>query len=253
MSKSKSSQPMASAPAHARGDQPRAQNPGVKLRLEWIEAGSLAENPLNWRRHSEEQLQSIRELLADPEIGWAGVCLYNERTRRLIDGHARKSVVDPKAVVPVLIGDWSEEAERKILATLDPVGAMAAGDAAAYEALIQSVNADGLWVRDLLQQTMRGLDAAAAADEMPGDEAQPDGQAPGLPQMECQPFEHYDYLMLLFRNDQDFQSACEKLGIQRVAVTYPGGTQKIGLGRAIDGPKAIRLLEERGAQKGGVQ
>ena len=37
-----------------------------KLRLEWVEAGSLAENPNNWRRHSQEQLQSIRELLEDP-------------------------------------------------------------------------------------------------------------------------------------------------------------------------------------------
>jgi hypothetical protein len=232
--------------------QPRDARMHARLRLEWIEAGSLAENPLNWRRHSEEQLQSIRELLADPEIGWAGVCLYNERTRRLIDGHARKSVVDPKAVVPVLVGDWSEEAEHKILATLDPVGAMAAGDAAAYEALIKSVEADGLWVRDLLQQTMRSLDAAAVEECTP-DGTEENGSVPALPQMECQPFEHYDYLMLLFRNDQDFQAACEKLGIQRVGITYPGGTQKIGLGRVIDGPKAVRLLEERGAQKGGAQ
>ena len=35
------------------------------LRLEWIEAGSLTENPLNWRRHSQEQLESIRELLQE--------------------------------------------------------------------------------------------------------------------------------------------------------------------------------------------
>ena len=254
MPKEKKTPPTAEAPAMASQcacvPHHRDAQMGAKLRLEWIEAGSLAENPLNWRRHSQEQLQSIRELLSDPEIGWAGVCLYNERTRRLIDGHARKSVVDPKTVLPVLVGDWSEEAERKILATLDPVGAMAAGDAAAYEALIKSVEADGLWVRDLLQQTMRSLDAAAVEDTaIDGVEAS--GSVPALPQMECQPFEHYDYIMLLFRNDQDFQAACEKLGIQRVAITYPGGTQKIGLGRVIDGPKAIRLLEERG-MKGGA-
>ena len=70
------------------------------LRLEWIEAGSLSENPANWRRHSPEQLQSIKDLLQDPEIGWAGACLYNERTKRLIDGHARKSVADPSTPIP---------------------------------------------------------------------------------------------------------------------------------------------------------
>jgi hypothetical protein len=60
--------------------------------------------------------------------------------------------------------------------------------------------------------------------------------------MECQPFEHHDYIMLLFKNEQDFQQACERLGIQRVQVTYPGGHQKIGLGRCIDGAKAVATL-----------
>jgi hypothetical protein len=214
-----------------------------QLRLEWIEAGSLAENPANWRRHSPEQLQSIRDLLADPEVGWAGACLYNERTKRLIDGHARKSVTDPTTPVPVLVGDWSEEAERKILATLDPVGAMAQGDAEAYAALVANVQAESLWVRDLLHNTQAGL---IATDEDDEPEEEPSA---ALPQMECQPFEHHDYVMLLFRNEQDFQQACERLGIGKVAITYPGGRQKIGLGRCVDGPRAMRLLsgEKEGA------
>jgi hypothetical protein len=207
-----------------------------KLRLEWIEAGSLTENPLNWRRHSPEQLQSIRDLLSDPDVGWAGACLYNERTKRLIDGHARKTVADPKTPVPVLVGDWSEEAEKKILATLDPVGAMAQGDAEAYAALVQSVQAESLWVRDLIHNTQAGL--VAAGDD--GDEEPAPEQSSVLAQMECQPFEHHDYIMLLFRNEQDFQQACERLGIQRVQITYPGGKQKIGLGRCIDGMKALK-------------
>ncbi len=79
-----------------------AAKPKPPLRLEWIEAGTLTENPQNWRRHSQEQLESLRELLQDPDVGWAGACLFNERTNRLIDGHARKQVVDPAGVVPVL-------------------------------------------------------------------------------------------------------------------------------------------------------
>ncbi len=210
------------------------------LRLEWIEAGSLTENPGNWRRHSQEQLQSLRELLDDPQVGWAGACLYNERTCRLIDGHARREVVDPKTPVPVLVGNWTPEAEAKILATLDPVGAMATGDVAAYEALIAQVQADGLWVRDLLHNTAAGLEAAEQqADE---DAAESDDAHPGLPAMECQPFEHYDYLMLMFRHEQDFQRACEVLGIKKVEVAYPGGLKKIGLGRVVDGAKAIDRL-----------
>ena len=63
-------------------------------------------------------------------------------------------------------------------------------------------------------------------------------------QLECQPFEHYDYIMLMFRNEQDFQQACERLGIKKVEIAYPGGKPKIGLGRVIDGAKAIRILTE---------
>ncbi len=216
-----------------------ARNP--QLRLEWIESGSLAENPANWRRHSPEQLQSLRDLLADPEVGWAGACLYNERTGRLIDGHARKSVSDPAVPVPVLVGDWSEAAEKKILATLDPLAAMAQGDAEAYAALVAGIQAESLWVRDLLHHTRVGLDSAASE----ADEADAEDPAAVLPQMECQPFEHYDYVMLLFRNEQDFQQACEKLGIEKVAITYPGGRQKIGLGRCVDGARALRCLEAK--------
>jgi hypothetical protein len=213
------------------------------LRLEWIEAGSLTENPLNWRRHSQEQLESLRELVQDEEIGWAGACLFNERTGRLIDGHARKQVVDSTTLVPVLVGDWSEDAEAKILATLDPVGAMATGDSAAYRALIDSVEADGLWVRDLLHNTAAGLDSQpGGSDEYGASGETTDAQSEVLSKMECQPFEHYDYVMLMFRNDQDFQQACELLGIEKVQIEYPGGLKKIGLGRCVDGAKAIARL-----------
>ncbi len=237
----------ATQPADATGT-PSVPGPTAPLRLEWIAAGTLTENQANWRRHPPEQMRALKELLDDPSVGWAGACLYNERTGRLIDGHARKAAVDPATPVPVLVGNWTEDAERKILATLDPLAALATGDAAAYRALFEHVNADGLWVRDLLDSTLRRLDAAAV-DDTP-DPEQPAAAAPDLPAMACQPFEHHDFVMLVFHDDQDFQAACEKLGIKKVAVTYPGGTcTKVGLGRVIDGARAIRILEGKEAQK----
>jgi hypothetical protein len=46
----------------------------------------------------------------------------------------------------------------------------------------------------------------------------------------------------MFKNEQDFQQACERLGIKKVGITYPGGKVKVGLGRVIDGAKAMRML-----------
>jgi hypothetical protein len=110
------------------------------LRLEWRSPAELAENPLNWRTHPPAQVQALTDVLG--EVGWAGACLYNERTGRLIDGHARRKVAMDQGSerVPVLVGSWSEEQEAKILATLDPLAAMAEADAAKLDALLRDVS-----------------------------------------------------------------------------------------------------------------
>lgn len=129
------------------------------LRLEWIAAGTLDDNPHNWRRHPPGQLAGLREALDDPGIGWAGALLYNERTGRLIDGHARKKLSSPDDVVPVLIGSWSEDAEKKILATLDPLCALARADDAALQALLTDVDFE----TETLKKLAAGLPVSGSA------------------------------------------------------------------------------------------
>jgi hypothetical protein len=145
-----------------------ARAPAKRLRLEYVEAGSLAENPLNWRKHPEGQTKAIRGLLRDPEVGWAGACLFNEQTGRLIDGHARRNVVDPTELVPVLIGSWSPAAEKKILATLDPLAGLAVADADALAELRADVDLDGEdfveLAADLDRIIERSSDAGGDAD-----------------------------------------------------------------------------------------
>lgn len=94
------------------------------LRLEYLPAADLAEHPSNWRLHPAEQMAALDSAIGD--VGWAGALLYNERTHRLLDGHARRKLFEQRGgEVPVLIGDWDEATERKILAMLDPLGDMA--------------------------------------------------------------------------------------------------------------------------------
>ncbi|OHB55442.1 MAG: hypothetical protein A2Y12_11795 [Planctomycetes bacterium GWF2_42_9] len=76
---------------------------------------------------------------------------------------------NPKTIVPVLVGSWSEEAEAKILITLDPISAMADGDYKSYQQLMQLVTVDSLDLRDLLDRTAAGLgdiddDSSAGSD-----------------------------------------------------------------------------------------
>ena len=117
------------------------------LRLEWIEAGSLKDNPANWRRHPPGQKKALKAVMG--EVGWAGALLYNEQTRRLIDGHLRKHSVSPHTPVPVLIGRWTPGQEQTILATLDPLAALAEPDPKALEALLADVDLTGAGLADL--------------------------------------------------------------------------------------------------------
>lgn len=166
------------------------------LRLEWRSPEELAENPRNWRRHPPEQLAALSDAIA--EVGWAGACLLNQRTGRLIDGHARRKVAleQGAALVPVLVGDWSEADEAKILATLDPLAAMAAADAPALEALLREFNTGSEPLAAMLADlaadaAVPSVAKADAPDETPPDEFPESGE--GIETAYCCPRCKYEW------------------------------------------------------------
>jgi len=135
------------------------------LRLEWRSPAELAENPKNWRRHPDAQIAALTDTLA--EVGWAGACLFNERTGRLIDGHARRKVALEQGaeLIPVLIGSWDDVTEAKILATLDPLGAMANADKAALDQLLAEVTTQSDPIQKMLDELAKSVPVASAPFE----------------------------------------------------------------------------------------
>ncbi len=141
------------------------------LRLVYMSPSELVENPRNWRTHPEAQLSALTDAIG--EVGWAGACLFNERTGRLIDGHARRKVAldQGAASVPVLVGDWSEEDEAKILATLDPLAAMATADADRLASLLGEVGTGSEALQAMLDELAedsgvgREIEPGAGGDE----------------------------------------------------------------------------------------
>ncbi len=174
MRQSKSTKKSLTSPLPA----PEASLPAVagktpSLRLEWLSPSELAENPLNWRQHPPSQMSALADVIDD--VGWAGACLFNERTGRLIDGHARKKVALEKGTdkVPVLVGNWSEEQERLILATLDPLAAMAGADAAKLDALLRDVQTGSGPLASMLTELAKDagvLASPASVEPAPPDE-----------------------------------------------------------------------------------
>jgi len=89
------------------------------------------------------------------EIGYADALIARELPDgqlQLIDGHLRADAT-PNDDVPVLVLDVSEEEADKLLATLDPLAAMAEADTGRLQALLQSVRSDDAAVQELLRRT----------------------------------------------------------------------------------------------------
>lgn len=149
------------------------------LRLVWMDPDELTDNPRNWRKHPKLQIDALSGVLS--EVGWAGACLFNERTNRMIDGHARKKIAKLRgdALVPVLVGSWDEQQEAKILATLDPLGALAEADEQNLKSLLAEVSSDNDAVTELLRTIadQNGLDFTPSGttreDEVPEPPTEP--------------------------------------------------------------------------------
>jgi len=120
--------------------------------LRRVKASELHPNPKNWRTHPQSQMDAIRGVLA--EVGFAGAELARELpdgSLQLIDGHARAEIAGD-AEVPVLVLDVSESEADKILATFDPIGAMAEANAQALDALLREVDTGSEALAAMLEQ-----------------------------------------------------------------------------------------------------
>ena len=122
--------------------------------LRRVEARQLIPNSKNWRTHPESQKNALRGLLA--EVGFADALLAREMSDgrlQLIDGHLRAETT-PDMRVPVLVLDVNEEEADKLLATLDPLAAMAGKNDDMFAELTRSLETENHAVRDLLDSVL---------------------------------------------------------------------------------------------------
>lgn len=105
-----------------------------------VAPGELAAHPGNWRRHPAHQRAALSGVLG--EVGWVQRVIVNRTTGRIVDGHARVAlaVERAEATVPVVYVDLSEAEEALVLASFDPIGALAGANVGALEALLREVS-----------------------------------------------------------------------------------------------------------------
>ena len=169
---------------------------------------TLVPNDANFRIHPQIQKDTLQGVLE--EVGIVQNVIVNARTGRIVDGHLRveQALRTFQATIPVTWVDLSDEEEHTILATIDPIAAMAEQDAERLDSLLASVRTDSGAVQALLDALGAEATARMAASRAP--DALPD---PG-------------------EGGDDFDTVPEEGG---TTVTTPGDVWVLGAHRMIVG------------------
>jgi len=214
-----------------------------------MKARELLDNQGNWRTHPSIQREAVKGILEQVGIVDVLMAYYSEREGgklTLMDGHLRKEL-DPDQEWPVVITDLTDEEADLILTTHDPLAAMAGVDAEKLRALLdQQISAvDSLPVQEVFRQLENAV-AEVEAEAEKQREKEEQAAAAQVPEMDLLPFEHYDYLVLMFRNSLDFEAAIECFGLGKVrykAESLKGkSAPKIGAARVLDGAEVLKRL-----------
>ena len=141
-----------------------------------VRAGDLIPNKANFRRHPKHQKDALLGLYQ--EVGFARSLLVFETPAgklKLIDGHLRADI-DPDMIVNCEILDVTEAEAKILLASMDPLAALAQNDKEDLEKLLREITAEDERVRVMFDAIARendinladGFGGLTDPDDVPG-------------------------------------------------------------------------------------
>lgn len=141
--------------------------------VEDFPVSELLANPQNWRIHPAYQQQALEDVL--DEVGWVDTVLINRTTSFVVDGHLRAALAisHDEPTVPALIVELTEAEEALILASFDPISALAAADREKLRELTEQINTSNVALRAMFDSLLAQDRAAFGEDDLSGDGSHP--------------------------------------------------------------------------------
>lgn len=164
----------------------------------------LLANPANWRGHPKHQQDVLTDVLST--VGWVQKVIVNKRTGFCVDGHLRiaLAITHNQPTIPVTYVDLDDAEESLILATFDPISALAFTDAQKLDELLRDVQTDSAAVQQMLSEL------AANSGLIPPDN--PYDEWKGMPEFEQENAEAPYHVEVRFMNERDMQSFSQLIG-----------------------------------------
>ncbi len=153
---------MAPKPTKETAPKPNNGNGAWRNRIvghEEVPPDQLLANPANWRTHPKAQMDALEEVM--DTVGVVDSVMVNRSSGYVIDGHARIQLAlrRDEPTVPVDYVELTDKEEALVLATFDPLAAMATTDSEKLGELLDPLVIDEGSLADMLA----GLGSASPA------------------------------------------------------------------------------------------
>jgi hypothetical protein len=121
-----------------------------------VDPGELLAHPNNWRNHPRYQQEALRSVIND--VGFIRSVTVNRLTGHILDGHLRAymALQEGQTEIPVEYVEVAPELEAEVLATFDPIAALATVDENALQNILQEIQTDQEPLQHMLARLAQG-------------------------------------------------------------------------------------------------
>ena len=186
------------------------------------------------------------------KFGYVQPIIFNTRTERIVSGHQRIDLLAEQGYkrVQVAVVDLPENLEKELNIAMNS-GTVSGEFTPAVNDLIQEILDSDAEFFDMLN--LNSLTVPGEGDLEDGEgatAADTSNKKDTVPGMELLPYEHYDCLLVVFKNVDDFLylSSALKLDERRIISSPNVKNKKIGKLRAIPADKLIALVKSGGGE-----
>jgi len=208
------------------------QNKPIEMEIDKIKLNP--DNARVLRRRAELGLESSLE-----ELGNLGVIVVNKRTGNLVSGEQRLKIMKREGAKTTYGYEIDVPKEKELAVMLAMNNKNITGDDKPGDQIknIEKIAKalpdiyDKLQLVDLKRQlqAMKPAPLSFEAEER-------------IPDMEIQPYEHYDYIVIMCKDVRGWLSLLDIFGIKKTKVKLERRKAKVGLGRVIDGGLVLKKI-----------
>jgi hypothetical protein len=207
-----------------------------------VDPNTLRPNPANPNRHSAHQIQLLASIIQDQ--GWRNPITLSKRSGLVVRGHGRLEAALLLGCETVPVDEQTYGSDAEELADLladNRLAELAELDEDDLRKLLKQIEESDpgfdLELTGFMEDEIRKL----FEEDDPADDLEP------IPRMECQAFEHHDYLVFMFHDLRDWMLALQLMGVKEADYSITRTTKKIGIGRVLHGKRLLQLCQRAAA------